>query len=170
MNSIFTRRSVRHFTGERVEEELVEKLLRAAMQAPSARNQQPWEFLVIRGKQNLQYLCQFATNFSPMEKADVAIMVMADPKRLTLPRAWEQDLGCASENILIEATELGLGAFWCGVAATVPEEKWPQIKKAYAIPPEFLLFSVIAIGYPMKDDANHYVDRFDPCRIRYISN
>ncbi len=170
MNSIFTRRSVRHFTDQRVEEEKVEKLLRAAMQAPSARNQQPWEFVVIRGKQNLHYLSQYATNLSPVEKASVGILVLADPKRLILPRAWEQDLGCACENILLEATELGLGAFWGGISCTVPEEKWPQINRAFAMPQDYYVYAVMCIGYPNKNEANHYVDRFDPSRIHYINN
>lgn len=169
MNSIFTRRSVRNFTDQRVEEQKIEKLLRAAMQSPSARNQQPWEFVVVRGKQNLHYIAQFATNLSPVEKANVGILVMCDPKRLTLPRAWEQDLGACCENILLEAAELGLGAFWGGIAATVPEEKWAQINRAFAMPADFLLYSVMCIGYPVQDEANHYVDRFDPCRIHYIN-
>lgn len=168
MDSIYTRRSVRHYTNQEVEPEKVECLLRAAMQAPSARDQQAWEFLVVRGKQKLHHLSSFATSFSPIQKANVAIMVMANPKKLSLPRAWEQDLGACTQNILLQATELGLGAFWCGLVATVPEEKWQHIRKAYAIPSHFLLYSVVAVGYPAKEKANYFVDRYDPSCVRYL--
>lgn len=170
MDIMYKRRSIRQYTNKRVEEEKIEQILRMAMQAPTAQNQRPWEFLVIRGKQNLDFLAQFATNFSPLTKANVGILVMADRRRMTLPRAWEQDLGCACQNMLLEATNQGLGACWCGIAATVPEEKWVQIRRGYALPSDYLLYAAISIGYPITSDENYHFDHFDPARIHYLGS
>lgn len=166
MNSIFTRRSVRNFLDEKVEDEKIEKILRAAMQAPSAGNQQPWEFIVVRGKENLMKLSKFSLYAGCLQNADVGIIVIGNQKRMMVPQLWQQDLGAATQNILLQATELGLGSVWFGTAPD--NEHMNFIKNLYDLDENQLPYSVVAIGYPKSSTANSFVDRFDESRIKYI--
>ncbi len=167
MNSIFTRRSVRNFKDTRVEDEKVEKILRAAMQSPSAANQQPWEFIVVRGQKNLTELSKFNPYASCLKGANVGIIVLGNKERMKLPEHWEQDLGAVTQNIQLEAVELGLGSVWFG---TAPDEvRMSFITKMFNLDEKLLPYSVLALGYPEKDDANKFVDRYDESRIKYIN-
>ncbi len=167
MNAIFTRRSVRQFLDKTVEQEKVEKLLRAAMQAPSGNNQQPWEFLVVRGRDNLATLSKYNQYASCLNNADLAIIVLGDKNRMTLPELWEQDLGAATQNIELQAVELGLGSVWLG---TAPDKtKMNFINDLYNLSDNLMPYSVVAVGYPKNENANHFIDRYDSTRIRYIN-
>lgn len=166
MNAIFTRRSVRQFSTKPVEDEKVEQLLRAAMQAPSAKNQQPWEFIVVKGAENLEKLSHFHTFASSMAGANFAVIVLCNNDRLTMAPAWQQDLGAATQNLLLEAADLGLGAVWYG---TAPHENRIAFVRDFCNLSENLVpYSVVAVGYPKSETANHFIDRFDASRIRYI--
>ncbi len=166
MNSIFTRRSVRQFTEQVVESEKIEKLMRAAMQAPSAGNQQPWEFLIVSGKDNLAKLSEYNPYASCLKGANIGIIVLGNTERMRIPELAVQDLGAATQNILLEATELGLGSVWFG---TAPDEgRMGFIRKLYSLPTNLMPYSVIAIGYPRDENANHFTDRYDESRVKYI--
>lgn len=166
MNSIFTRRSVRSFSDKEVEADKIEKILRAAMQAPSAGNQQPWEFIVIKGKNNLEKLSHLSIYTGSLVGASIGIVVLSNKDRYRFGEHWEQDLGACTQNILLEATELGLGSVWYGTAPS--KERMDFVKNLYSLDDNLLPFAVIAIGYPKDADANKFIDRFDPSRIRYI--
>lgn len=161
---IFTRRSVRHFTNQKVEEEKVDRLLRAAMQAPSAMNQQPWEFIVMQDKARLEELAALSPVIEPLSRAPMAIVLLADENRLKISDAWEQDLGAATQNILLEAATIGLGAVWIGVATS--KEKTKNVRTFFDLPDHIKAFSMVAFGYPEKE-TNRFIDRFDASRIRY---
>lgn len=166
MNAIFTRRSVRQFSSKPVEDEKIEKILRAAMQAPSACNQQPWEFMVISGKENLSELAKSNPYASSLCQANLAILVLGNADRLNMLQYWQQDLSAATQNILLEATELGLASVWYG---TAPEEdRMEYVSKLYQLSQNLIPFSIIGIAYPEKEDANQFVDRFDSSRISYV--
>ncbi len=166
MNSIFTRRSVRQFTEQVVESDVIEKLMRAAMQAPSAGNQQPWEFLIVSGKDNLAKLSEYNPYASCLKGANIGIIVLGNTERMRMPKLADQDLGAATQNILLEATELGLGSVWFG---TAPDEgRMSFIRKLYALPANLMPYSVIGIGYPKDENANHFIDRYDESRVKYI--
>lgn len=167
MNSIFTRRSVRTFLERDVEDEKIEKILKAAMQAPSAGNQQPWEFIVVKGKENLLNLSKYNPYAASLKNANVGIIVLGDQNRMMLPEHWQQDLGAATQNILLEATELGLGSVWYGTAPDKSRMKY--IQDLYDLKENLLPYSVIAIGYPKNSNANSFVDRFDETRIHYFN-
>ncbi len=166
MNSIYTRRSVRSYSDKQVEPEKIEQILKAAMQAPSAGNQQPWEFIVIRGKENLETLSTFSPYASMMKQASCGIVVLCDNNRLRIPDKWEQDLGAATQNLMLEAANLELGTVWLGTAPN--KEYINYIRNLYDISENLVPYSVIAVGYPADKNANSFVDRFDPSRIRYI--
>lgn len=166
MNSIFTRRSVRSFLEKDVEPEKIEKLLRAAMQAPSAGNQQPWEFLVVTGKDNLEKLSQVHMYSGSLKDANVGIVVLCNRERMHFPNYWQQDLGACTQNILLEATELGLGTVWYGIAPL--EDRVEYIQSLYALDPILVPYSMIAVGYAKDEDANKFIDRYEPSRVKYI--
>jgi nitroreductase len=167
MDIINNRRSVRKYSDKLVEPEKVEKLLRAGMQSPSAKNQQPWRFLVIQEKQNLVSLST-ATPFSKMlGEATLAIILMVDTSKLSLPNMYAADLGAATQNILLECTYLDLGACWIGVYGR--EERVESVRQILNLPDHLIPFSILSIGYPLDKDANHFVDRYDPSKVFYES-
>ncbi len=166
MNAIFTRRSVRNFLEKEVEDIKIEKILRAAMQAPSAANQQPWEFAVIKGKENLTNLSKYNPYAASLKKANVGIIVLGNKERMMFPDYWQQDLAAATQNILLEATELGLGSVWYG---TAPDNaRMEYIQELYNFDIKLMPYSVIGIGYPQNSNANTFVDRFEEQRIHYF--
>lgn len=115
MNEIFARRSIRKFLPTMVEDEKIEQLLRAAMAAPSAGNQQPWEFYVVRDKRVIQDLSQCSPYAGCANGAALAIVVCSRDEHMRFPAFTPLDLSAAVENILIEAVHLDLGAVWLGV-------------------------------------------------------
>jgi nitroreductase len=117
VDAIYTRRSIRKYLDQPVPEELVGKLLAAAMQAPSARNQQPWHFVVINDRRTLVEITTFRPNAAMAADAPLAMLVCAD---LTLEKSegyWAVDCSVAVENMLLAVNSLGLGAVWCGVVS-----------------------------------------------------
>ena len=167
MNSIFQRRSVRTYLEKPVEPEKIETLLRAAMQAPSAGNQQASEFLVVQDAAALRQLSQMSPYAGLLAKAPLAIVLLGSTQRMKFSENWEQDLGAAAENILLEAVELGLGAVWLGVQ---PEQaRIDAIRSQFSLPENLRPFGVIAVGYPIDQNANRFVDRWDETRVHHES-
>jgi len=146
MKEIFTRRSTRKFTQEPVSAEHVELLLRAAMNAPSACNEQPWEFIVVRDKETMQKIRRFQHFSMPLDSAQCVIIVCADTRRQRYKGFWVQDCSAASQNLLLEAEHLGLGAVWMGI---YPIEHWVrQMCALFTLPEEIIPLNVIALGHP----------------------
>ncbi|WP_378955119.1 nitroreductase family protein [Pelosinus sp. sgz500959] len=156
------RRSIRKYDGKLVEKEKIEKLLRAGMQAPSAANQQPWEFIVVENKETLQKLSNASIYATPIKNAPLGIVVLVKEELLKFPSCWQQDLAAATENILLEAVELGLGAVWLGVAPE--EDRMAYIKDLFKLPKGVEAFALLAVGY---SSDNKFEDRFDANRIHY---
>ena len=168
MNEIFTRRSVRQFAGKPVEDEKLDKLLRAGMQAPSARNQQGWEFVVVREPARIEELSHLSPYTAPLGRAPLVLIVMTNPARLINEesgRSRREEMGAVIQNILLETVHLGLGAVWCGVSPFA--DRMDNVRKACGIPEDIEPFAAIAVGYPEKEDANHFDDRFDPEKVHY---
>ena len=112
---VLSRRSIRKYTAEPVPDDVVERLLRAAMAAPSAGNQQPWQFVVVRERETLAAITRFHPTRAMLPGAPVALVVCGDVAGCKWPQMWEQDCAAATENLLVEAELLGLGAVWLGV-------------------------------------------------------
>lgn len=106
----FARTSVRAFTDEPVTKEEATLLLRTAMAAPSAMNQQPWEFWVVEGRDNLEKLASASPYAKPTTRATLAIVPCVKTEGLPCPDMAAQDMGASIENLLVEAAELGLAA------------------------------------------------------------
>lgn len=163
MNAIFQRRSIRRYTGEKVADEAVQKLLRAAMAAPSAHNQQPWELIVIRNKETFTRIMEIHPYSTPLKEADLAIVVCGNTAREIGKGYWVQDCSAATQNILLEAQHLGLGAVWLGVYPR--EDRVNGLKELLNLPEGVIPLSIIAIGYPAEQ--KEPADRFYEAKVHY---
>ena len=163
---IESRRSIRHFSAKAVEEEKVVKLLKAAMQAPSAGNQRPWEFLVITDEDKRRELAETSPYTGPIARAPLAIVMLANEEGLKYPEYWQQDLAAATENLLLRAVDLGLGTVWMGVSPE--EDRMDYVRKTCDLPESVMPFALIACGYPTEDkEQNRLLDRFMEEKIHY---
>jgi nitroreductase len=138
------RRSVRRYTDEPVSEEEIQAMIEAGAAAPSANNSQPWRFVVVTERGTLDRMVEVYTYGKMLAHAPLALVVCADPK--ASPHYWEQDCAAATENILLAAAALGLGAVWLG---THPKsEREEGVRALLGIPEEIKVLSSIAVGRP----------------------
>ena len=161
LEAIRTRRSIRKFLDRPVPEEAVRNLLSAAMQAPSARNQQPWQFVVIDDRAMLAKIPPFMPNASMVARAPLAIVVCGDLDLEKSEGYWVVDCAAAVENMLLAAHALGLGAVWCGVYPRQP--RMDGLRQLLGLPERIIAHSLVVVGYaaePSQPD-----DRFRPERI-----
>ncbi|HVZ56336.1 MAG TPA: nitroreductase family protein [Chitinophagaceae bacterium] len=156
---ILSRKSVRHYTGEQVAESDLDQILRAAMAAPAAVHQVPWQFLVIRSQTTLRQLEDGLPFAKMLAKAGTAIVVCVNPKQAAMGKEEFAilDGACASENILLAAEALGLGAVW---TAVYPNTELMQfVGTLLGIPGAFIPLNVIAVGHPTGED--HSSDKYN---------
>ena len=114
-DAIFTRVSIREFTDEPVSDEQIERLVKAAMAAPSAGNQQPWEFVLTRDPQVKEALAACSPYAHPAGKCDLVIVPCVSGGEKRFEGCVPLDMSACAENILLEAQSLGLGAVWLGI-------------------------------------------------------
>lgn len=162
MSLLLERRSVRNFTDQVVTKEVIDQLLKAAMQAPSAHNQQPWEFIVVDDRLLLDELSLASTGAWMLKNVSVAIVPLIIETEAS-PHFAVQDMAAATENILLEATNLGLGSVWIGVYPL--EERVNHIEKVLNIKGSKHPFSMIALGYPKYD--KDVKIRYNESRVHY---
>lgn len=163
MDALLSRRSIRRYQKEAVPEELIGELLNAAMSAPSARNEQPWHFVVIQDRKILDEVPRIHPWSDMLREAPLAIAVCAD---LQLPgdeAFWVQDCSAATENILIAAQAKGLGAVWLGVYPT--DDIVKGIQNLLALPQHVIPLSIISVGYPAEKKPRP--NRYQASRVHY---
>ena len=163
MNSIFSRTSIRNYLPKAVEDEKITQILKAAMAAPSAGNQQPWEFYVVKNPQILKLLAACSPYSGCLAGAPVAI-VPCYRTECYFPENAEMDLSAATENMLLEINDLGLGAVWLGVAPL--QDRMDAVRKVLDIPAGLVPFAMIPIGYPVRVQPQQ--DRYDSSRIHTV--
>jgi nitroreductase len=161
LQAILTRRSVREYTDQPVSDETVTELLRAAMAAPSAGNQQPWEFVVVRDRSILRQTAAVSRYARMVANAPVAVVICGNRDRERHGGFWVQDCSAATENLLVAARASGLGAVWLGMYPL--EERVAGLRALFGLPDHVVPLGVVSIGYPAEDPGP--VDRFDPERI-----
>jgi nitroreductase len=147
---LFERHSVRRYTGEAVAPQDVKTILEAGMSAPSARNSQPWEFLVIQDRNKLVQCAAIRPYWKMLEEAPLAILVLADLKDYSAssPDFFIQDCSAASQNILLAATALGYGGVWLGIHPLAePQER---LRALLGIPEEVIPVMLLPIGRPLE--------------------
>lgn len=161
LDLMHARRSIRKYTGEPVGEEVVTQILAAAMAAPSAGNQQPWHFVVIRDRALLDAVPGFHPHAKMAEQAPVAILVCGDPTLEKHQGYWVQDCSAATENLLLAVVARGLGAVWCGVHPR--PERVEGFSRLLGLPPHVVPFAFVPIGHP--GEAKPPAQRFNPERV-----
>lgn len=164
MNSIFERISVRKYQDKEVEQEKLNLLMKAAMAAPSAGNQQPWEFYIIKDKDIIEQLSHVHKYSHCLKNAPIAIVPVYRTKGLKFEEYAHIDMSNACENLWLEATELGLGCVWLGIAPL--KERMDAVKQIIGLDDDHQAFALMAIGYP--NESRTQQDRYDPSRVHYL--
>lgn len=163
LEAIATRRSVRRFTDKTVSKETINKILQAAMNAPSAGNEQPWHFLVINDRKTLNSIPTIHPYAQMCLEAPVAIIPCLDPNLETHKGFGIQDLSAATQNILLAIRDLGLAAVWVGVYPN--KDIVEKVKKLLGLPESIIPLNIIPFGYT--DTKQQKVDRYQKERIHY---
>jgi nitroreductase len=163
LEAISTRRSVRSFTSKPIAKEIVEELLRAAMSAPSAGNEQPWQFVVIDDRKMLDRIIDVNPNAKMCKEAQAAILVCGDTSKEKYPGFWVQDCSAAAQNILLAAHDKGIGSVWTGIYPI--KERVEGFRKLLGLPENVIPFCLVPLGYPAKQAPQ--VDRFQRDRVHH---
>jgi len=147
IDTIFSRRSIRRYTREPVSEEDIRTILEAAMAAPSASNRKPWHFVVVSERDTLNRLAEAHKYAKMLNEAPLCISVCGDQS--VSERFWVQDCSAATENLLLAAAALGLGAVWCGVHPS--QDRVKDISEILGIEAPVAPLNIIAIGHPAEE-------------------
>lgn len=164
MKEIFERISIRKYTDKPVESDKIQQILKAAMAAPSASNQQPWEFYVVSDKEKIRQLSLISPYAACAENAPLVIVPCYRTEGLRWSETVLLDLSAATENMLLEITSLGLGGVW--LCAAPLEDRMSKTEDVLEIPENLRAFALIAVGYP--SESRKQQNRFDQTRIHFI--
>lgn len=161
LDFINSRRSIRDFTSEHISKKDIEKILESGMQAPSAGNQQPWEFVVINKHELLTEIPRIHPYSKMLKTAPAAILVCGNPAKCQHKDFWVQDCSAATQNMLLAIHSLNLGGVWLGV---YPDSgRMEGLRELLGIPDNIIPFSLIAFGH--FEGSVSVQDRFDPEKI-----
>lgn len=162
MNAILARRSIRTFRPDQIPDDVLTYILKCGFAAPSAGNQQPWHFVVLKEKRILDQLASQAPE-TQTATAPLAILICRDSREQKWPQYWPIDCALASENILIAVQEKGLGAVFTSI---YPDHKrTAKLRSLIPLPDEVVPFALIPIGYPA--ETKPPAERFDPSKVHY---
>jgi nitroreductase len=161
LEAILTRRSIRKYQDRPVPEEVCRRLLAAAMQAPSARNAQPWQFVLIDDRELLAEIPRINPNAQMAGRAPLAILVCGDLSLEKSPGYWVVDCAAAAQNLLLAAHALGLGAVWTGVYPR--EQRSEGLRRLLDLPENVMPHSLIVLGYPAEQPRSQ--ERYRPERV-----
>jgi nitroreductase len=155
---IFARRSIRQYTDEPISEADIQSLLEAGMAAPSGSNRQPWHFVVVTDREMLAALAEAHPFGKMLGHAGLAIAVCGDP---AVSDWWVQDCTAATENILVAAAGLGLGAVWLGCHGRPDREG--AVREALGIPGRIGVLSLLSVGHPAEEKEAR--TQYNPARV-----
>lgn len=165
IENIMTRTSIRQFKAQPVEQDKVDILLKAAMAAPSALNLQPWHFIVINDKETIALLSGKQPTSAPL-----MIAVCGDTDKTMLPDGitklpdfWVEDVSAATENLLLAAHALGLGAVWTGVYPAM--DRTAEVANVLNCPQNIVPLAVVRVGYP--DESPEPKNKYKEKNISY---
>jgi nitroreductase len=161
LDAIRKRRSIREYTPLPLTEEQVRLLLEAAMLAPSANDSRPWEFVVVRDEALRMQLAR-THSWSGMAAQAPAVFVMLGDERRS-PRHWVEDTSAATENLLVQAAAMGLGAVWVAVYPEQSREEY--VRQALGIPAHLRVLCLVPVGHPASPKPPR--DRFEEKRVHY---
>ena len=166
INTIMTRVSVREFTGEKISDAQLDTLLRAAMAAPSAINKQPWAFIVVTDEEKIAALGEALPYSRCSNKPAVAIIPCGDLSKAIegeMANFWINDVSAATENLLLAAHAMGLGAVWTGLHPDMNRAK--MVQDMLGLPEHIIPLCVVPVGVPAEKP--EIKDKFKPENIHY---
>ena len=163
IKAILTRRSIRTYQKTPLTEEILTTLLKAAMSAPSAGNEQPWHFIIITDTKTINKIPSFHTHAAMLKNTPTALLICGDTHLDKHAGMWIQDCAGSTENILIAAQALHLGSVWLGVFPR--EERITGLRNLLNIPDHIIPFALVAIGYPAEEKPA--ANRYNKERIHY---
>ena len=158
LENIAARKSVRKYLKTEVEEEKITAMLKAGMAAPSGMDRRPWEFVVVTDRAALDSMAASLPYAKMLAQAPMAIVVCGDSTRSSY---WYVDCSAVTQNILLAAEALGLGAVW--TAAYPYEDRIGVVRKYTAMPEQFVPLCIIPVGYP--DGPQKAKDKYDESKI-----
>lgn len=168
INNIMTRASVRGFIEKPVEQDKIDLMLRAAMAAPTDKNKQPWHFVVLNTPETISSYYGDNPRAERMKKTPLVIVVCADTTRMQQGEVrdiWVQDLSASTENLLLAAHALDLGAVWTTI---YPLEKRVQdVQQRLNLPGRLIPMCAIRIGYPNPERPAQPKDKWDEQKVTY---
>jgi len=160
LDLIMKRRSIRKYTEQPIADADIQRMLEAAMAAPSANNIKPWEFVVVRDRQ----LCRRLADTHPYSKmAAEAAVVFVVCGREGDSRHWVEDTSAATENLLLAAAGLGLGAVWVACYPNVEREQY--VRDILGLPQDWRVLCLVPAGHPAESKEPR--TQFDASRVHY---
>lgn len=165
MEAIFKRRSIRKFQETPVPAKLTEKILRAGMAAPSAGDSREWEFILFEDAGKKAGIMEASEYAFPLKTAPLCILVCANLKEAVYEEHWEQDCSAAMENMLLEATYLGLGNIWLGIYPH--KNRVDTVRELFSLPEHVIPMGLFAAGYAAKEKPP--IDRYMEDRVHWES-
>ena len=144
IEGLYTRRSVRQFTGQPVERELLLEIIKAGTWAPSGLNNQPWRFVIVQGAKVRNSLAKLTKYHFVIEGAPACIAVFIDKSVMYHDTKDHQAMGACIQNMLLAAHALGLGAVWLGEILKNAE----AVRALLGLPEQMELMAVVALGHP----------------------
>ena len=161
LEAIFTRRSIRRYSEKKIERKTVDKIIEAAMYAPSAVNKQPWHFIVFEDESKRNAIMDFHQSATMLSGAKKCILVCYDEKLQHDQGYGIIDCSAATQNILLAAHALGIGACWVGLHPR--QNRVDSMHKLFDLPGHIIPFSLVSLGYPA--EVKTTPDRLNPERV-----
>jgi len=161
MEAIFTRRSIRKYTAEPIPASIIHDLIEAAVSAPSAGNEQPWQFILLTKRDILNEIPLFHPHASFVKDVQQAILVCGDLSREIFEGYWMIDCSAATQNLLLAAHAKGLGACWVGIYPR--QERIKKLKELLQVPDHIIPFAFVALGFPAEEKQRE--ERYDEERV-----
>lgn len=160
LQTIFARTSVRSYSSEPISQDTLEMIVKAGMAAPTGMNRQPWQFVVVSGDEAMKSLSEKIPQVRMLKEAAAAIVVLGNPE---ISDNWMLDCSAATENILLAAQSMGIGAVW--TAGYPYPDRIAPITAALNIPSPWIPLCLIPMGYPSGE--NTPKDKWDPAKVHY---
>ena len=165
--AITGRRSAKNYLPEKVCVEVIERLLRAAMYAPSVKDRRPWEFFILEDRKQLDILADTLSEGNALRTAPMAILVCCNTRRAGLDGGnWPQELGACVQNLMLQAYGEKLGTTWIGIYPQM--HRVHQVKTLFHLSTEFVPFAVVAVGKSADEQVSVY-ERYDSSKIHFIT-
>lgn len=163
MKAIFERKSIRKYTNQKIEKDVIEKILAAGMSAPSARDARPWHFIVVQNKETLKNMSKLTPYAKMLEQAAMGMVICADQNHHLNIDYDLQDCAAVTENMIIEAQSLGIGTCWIGGYPN--QDRIENMTQYFQLPEHIVPLWMLSFGYPNEDGA--VKNKWDDSRIHW---